>query len=89
MYSPHEVGIYAAVVVFLVIGAGLMSGLTLGLLSLDVLDLEVGARSPRCPQMLQVDRRLKYVWANINQQHNVTVFKSHLFRSRIDPFRKT
>jgi predicted lipid-binding transport protein (Tim44 family) len=32
---------YALAVVGLVLGAGLMSGLTLGLLSLDVMDLEV------------------------------------------------
>lgn len=39
--SAHLTAFYAILVVFLVLGAGLMSGLTLGLLSLDVLDLEV------------------------------------------------
>lgn len=32
---PHEMAIYIVVIVFLVISAGLMAGLTLGLLSLD------------------------------------------------------
>lgn len=40
--SPGVETGYALAVVGLVIGAGLMSGLTLGLLSLDVMDLEVG-----------------------------------------------
>lgn len=39
--SPGSVALYAIIVVLLVLGAGCMSGLTLGLLSLDVLDLEV------------------------------------------------
>ncbi|KAF6253868.1 hypothetical protein COO60DRAFT_1273472 [Scenedesmus sp. NREL 46B-D3] len=39
--SPGMVAGYAVAVVGLVLGAGLMSGLTLGLLSLDVMDLEV------------------------------------------------
>jgi hypothetical protein len=38
---PGTEAAYAIIVVFLVLGAGLMSGLTLGLLSLDVLDLRV------------------------------------------------
>lgn len=33
---------YVAMVVFLILMAGLMSGLTLGLMSLDSVDLEVG-----------------------------------------------
>lgn len=40
--SAHITALYAILVVFLVVGSGLMSGLTLGLLSLDVMDLEVG-----------------------------------------------
>eukprot|EP00775_Hariotina_reticulata_P004275 gene4275-4529_t len=36
-----EVAVYGMIVVLLVLGAGLMSGLTLGLLSLDVMDLQV------------------------------------------------
>lgn len=39
--SAHVTALYALLVVFLVVGSGLMSGLTLGLLSLDVMDLEV------------------------------------------------
>jgi hypothetical protein len=39
--SPEITALYAIIVVLLVVGAGLMSGLTLGLLSLDVMDLEV------------------------------------------------
>jgi hypothetical protein len=39
--SALGVALYALGVVFLVLGSGLMSGLTLGLLSLDVMDLEV------------------------------------------------
>jgi metal transporter CNNM len=39
--SPAVETGYALAVVGLVLGAGLMSGLTLGLLSLDVMDLEV------------------------------------------------
>lgn len=39
--DPGETAVYAVAVVLLVLGAGLMSGLTLGLLSLDVMDLEV------------------------------------------------
>lgn len=41
--SAQLTAFYAILVVFLVLGAGLMSGLTLGLLSLDVLDLEVSS----------------------------------------------
>lgn len=41
--SALGVALYALGVVFLVLGSGLMSGLTLGLLSLDVMDLEVRA----------------------------------------------
>jgi hypothetical protein len=37
-----QVALYAVIIVLLVLGAGLMSGLTLGLLSLDIMDLEVG-----------------------------------------------
>lgn len=40
--NPHTTALYAIIVVILVLGSGLMSGLTLGLLSLDVMDLEVG-----------------------------------------------
>jgi metal transporter CNNM len=36
-----QTALYAVLVVLLVLGAGLMSGLTLGLLSLDVMDLKV------------------------------------------------
>lgn len=39
--SAEITALYAIIVVLLVLGAGLMSGLTLGLLSLDVMDLEV------------------------------------------------
>lgn len=39
--AAHTTALYAILVVLLVLGAGLMSGLTLGLLSLDVMDLEV------------------------------------------------
>lgn len=39
--SAHTTAFYAILVVFLVVGSGLMSGLTLGLLSLDVMDLQV------------------------------------------------
>ena len=39
--DAHITALYAILVVMLVLGAGLMSGLTLGLLSLDVMDLEV------------------------------------------------
>jgi hypothetical protein len=39
--SAQITAFYAILVVFLVVGSGLMSGLTLGLLSLDVMDLEV------------------------------------------------
>lgn len=39
--SATTTALYAILVVLLVLGAGLMSGLTLGLLSLDVMDLEV------------------------------------------------
>jgi hypothetical protein len=41
--SPEITAVYAIVVVLLVVGAGLRSGLTLGLLSLDVMDLQVRA----------------------------------------------
>ena len=41
---PDEVAIYAGMCAFLVLFAGLMSGLTLGLLSIDKMDLE--ARTP-------------------------------------------
>jgi hypothetical protein len=41
--SALGVALYSLGVVFLVLGSGLMSGLTLGLLSLDVMDLEVCA----------------------------------------------
>lgn len=40
-----EFFIYIAAVVFLVLCAGLMSGLTLGLMSMSVIDLEVLAKS--------------------------------------------
>lgn len=39
--EPGEKTLYSVAVVLLVLGAGVMSGLTLGLLSLDVMDLEV------------------------------------------------
>lgn len=39
--EPHQRIGYAVAVVSLILGAGLMSGLTLGLLSMDVLDLQV------------------------------------------------
>lgn len=39
--SPGGVALSASMVGVLVLGAGLMSGLTLGLLSLDVMDLKV------------------------------------------------
>lgn len=39
--TVHMTAFYSVLVVFLVVGSGLMSGLTLGLLSLDVMDLEV------------------------------------------------
>lgn len=39
--SSGQTTLYAVLVVVLVAGSGLMSGLTLGLLSLDQLDLEV------------------------------------------------
>jgi hypothetical protein len=41
--TVHLTAFYSVLVVFLVVGSGLMSGLTLGLLSLDVMDLEVRA----------------------------------------------
>ena len=43
--TPQQVATYIAASVLLTLMAGLMSGLTLGLLSLDALDLEVLARS--------------------------------------------
>lgn len=43
--SAHTTALYSIIVVILVLGSGLMSGLTLGLLSLDVMDLEVGVPS--------------------------------------------
>jgi hypothetical protein len=43
--TPGVETAYALAVVVLVLGAGLMSGLTLGLLSLDVMDLEVRSGS--------------------------------------------
>lgn len=49
--DPGETAVYAVVVVLLVLGAGLMSGLTLGLLSLDVMDLEVRANGSPVPRV--------------------------------------
>ena len=43
--TPEQIAIYITASVLLTLMAGLMSGLTLGLLSLDALDMEVLARS--------------------------------------------
>ncbi len=49
--DAHTTALYAIIVVILVLGSGLMSGLTLGLLSLDVMDLEVGGACMACWHM--------------------------------------
>lgn len=65
--DPGEKAFYAVAVVLLVLGAGLMSGLTLGLLSLDVLDLEVGAAIVIVPAGVCGSAAAKPVWQQ--QQH--------------------
>lgn len=45
---------YLGISIGLVTMAGLMSGLTLGLMSLDELDLEVRATIPCCPKQQQL-----------------------------------
>ncbi|KAM3252612.1 DUF21 domain-containing protein isoform X1 [Capsicum annuum] len=60
-----EFFIYIAAVVFLVLCAGLMSGLTLGLMSMSVLDLEVLAKSGTPKDRLHASKILPIV----KQQH--------------------
>jgi hypothetical protein len=63
MFTPNEgagdldgftIAIYISISVALVVLAGLVSGLTLGLMSLDMVDLEVSGSSPhQCIHLLE------------------------------------
>jgi len=56
-----SIALYSVIVVLLVIGAGLMSGLTLGLLSLDVMDLKVIQASGTARQQRAAGRLIPLV----------------------------
>lgn len=64
-----EFFIYIAAVVFLVLCAGLMSGLTLGLMSMSVLDLEVLAKSGTPKDRLHACMRSPHIFISFFLLH--------------------
>lgn len=67
--DPQENALYIIFCIFLVLFAGLMSGLTLGLLSMDIVDLEVLIRSGNP----QEQRRAKKIMPMVKNAHYLLV----------------